>query len=177
MHRTKIKIGPGIGTGLSVMIFVLVLLCTPVVLAMPMPPNQFYGNVTTDGKPAPDGTVVSARIAGIEFATTTTINGGYGSNSAFIVPSDDLDTTEKEGGRDGDIVDFYVVNTENELKSESAANATFSIGGVTNLDLKGGKEPEESAVIPGFLAPLTIAVLLAAAIFIAGARRGKRKCK
>ena len=175
MHRTKIKMGLGIGTGLSVMIFILVLLCTSVVLAVPMPPNQFFGNVTIDGKPAPDGTVVSARIAGIEFATTTTINGGYGLNSAFFVPSDDLDTTEKEGGKDGDTVDFYVVNTGNE--SESAANATFSIGGVTNLDLKVGKEPEESAVIPGFLAPLTIAVLLAAAIFIAGARRGKRKCK
>ena len=172
MHRTKIKIGLGIGTGLSIMIFVL-LLCAPVVLAMPMPPNQFFGNVTTDGKPAPDGTVVSARIGGIEFATATTINGNYGLNSAFIVPSDDLDTTEKEGGKDGDTVDFYVVNTENE--SESAANATFSIGGVTNLDLKIGKEPEDSAVIPGFLAPLTIAVLLATAIFIAGARREKRK--
>ena len=171
MHRNKTKIR--IGLRLSVMIFVLVLLCTSIVLAIPMPPNQFFGNVTIDGKPAPDGTVVSARIAGIEFAyTTTTINGKYGFDSAFFVPSDDLDTTEKEGGKDGDTVDFYV-NTENE--SESAANAAFSTGGVTNLDLKIGNEPGNSAGIPGFLAPLTIAVLLAAAIFIALARRRKRK--
>ena len=138
-----------------------VLLCAHATLAMQLPPHWFRGNVTINGEPAPDGTVVSAEIGGRVYANTTTISGKYGADGNFYVPSDDLDTAEKEGGVDGDVVNFYVNN-------ELAANATFSNGGNTRLDLKIGKEPalepkpeiEKPAKVQEVLAPLAIAIII-----------------
>ena len=152
-------------------ILMLVLLCDAA-MAIPMPPHQFAGNVTIDGKPAPDGTVVSARIGGVEYVREETVNGKYGFREPFRVPTDDPDTAEKEGGVNGEVVEFYVNN-------ELAANATFSFGGMTNLNLKIGEEPvpepEEPVVTQGFLVPVILAiviVLLAVVVFII--RRRKR---
>jgi len=130
-------------------------------MGMQLPPHWFRGDVTVNGNPAPDGTVISAKIEGIEYSTATTISGRYGADGNFYVPSDDLDTAEKEGGVEGDIVDFYVNN-------ELAANATFSNGGNTRLDLKIGKEPElepepeieKPAKVQGFSVPLAIAIIV-----------------
>lgn len=133
-------------------ILMLVLLCDAV-MAIPMPPHRFYGNVTINGEPAPDGTVLSARIGDVEYANTATLNGKYD----FKVSTDDEDTAPKEGGIDGDEIIFYVNN-------EPAANATFSVGRITQLDLKigeeQGQEPEEPVATTGFLKPVILAVIV-----------------
>jgi len=91
---------------------------------VPVMPHRFYGYVTVAGEPAPDGTLVEARIANITYASTTTVDGMYD----FKVPGDDPETPEKEGGKTGDTVDFYVAGTY-------AASYTFEYGEITPLNL------------------------------------------
>lgn len=147
-------------------ILVLVLLCEAAV-AIPVPPHKFYGNVTIDGKPAPDGTVVSAKIEDVEYANTTASNGKYD----FNIPSDDEDTIPKEGGINGEEVKFYV-------NDELAANATFSFGSITKLSLKIGEEPvlepepepEKPVPVPSqerILTPVTLVIIVALLAFAA----------
>lgn len=117
----------------------LMIYCTILIMALTvnftavqgisMPPHRFYGAVTIAGQPAPDGTLIEAKIAGATYATTTTVDGKYGYAEPFYVPSDDLDTPEKDGGRPGDTVEFYVAGTY-------AASYTFEYGGVTQLNLE-----------------------------------------
>ena len=115
--------------GLLLALSLLVSLGPTWVLAVPPQPHQFYGNVTICGAPAPEGTVVSARIGGIEYASTTVdAEGRYGYDPLFKVPADDPDTPEKEGGVPGETVEFYVGGT-------LAAQYEFEIWGVTELNL------------------------------------------
>jgi len=114
--------------GVFLGILFLTLLAIPV-YAIPSPPNAFYGAVISDGKPVPDGTVVSARINGIEYASTTTTGGQYGIEPWFNVPADDPDTAEKEGGVNGEIITFYVGG----IKANQ--EATFQWGARVRLDL------------------------------------------
>jgi len=100
------------------------------VLALPVMPHHFYGNVSIGGAPAPEGTEVSARIGGVEYASTSVdTEGRYGWDPLFYVPSDDPDTPGKDGGVPGDIVKFYVGGA-------LAGQYPFEIGGVTELDLR-----------------------------------------
>jgi hypothetical protein len=46
--------------------------------AAPGIPHVFFGSVFVNDQPAPDGTLVEARINGVTFANTTTHNGMYG---------------------------------------------------------------------------------------------------
>ena len=153
------KAETGLVVSVVAMFMVFVLLCAPVTLAIQLPPHWFRGDVTINGNPAPDGTVVSAKIGGVEYSNTTTISGKYGADGNFYVLSDDPDTSEKEGGVGGEMVEFYVNN-------EEVANATFSNGGHDDLDLKIGKEPESEseiekpAKVQGFLVPLSIAIIV-----------------
>jgi len=91
---------------------------------VPVMPHRFYGYVTVAGEPAPDGTLVEARIANITYASTMTVDGMYD----FKVPGDDPETPEKEGGKTGDTIDFYVAGTY-------AASYTFEYGEITPLNL------------------------------------------
>jgi methionine-rich copper-binding protein CopC len=98
-------------------------------LAVPAQPHQFYGQVTVGGAPAPQGIEVVAKIGGVQYASTVTDDQGrYGYNPVFYVPADDPDTPTKDGGRNGDTVEFYVVGV-------LAGSSPFEIGGVTKLDL------------------------------------------
>lgn len=99
------------------------------VMAVPQIPHAFYGNVTVGGQPAPDNTSVSAKIGGVEYASSATSGGKYGYSPIFKVPGDDPDTADKkEGGVEGDIITFYVGGVE-------AASYTFKNGEVTELAL------------------------------------------
>ena len=116
--------------GLLLALSLLVSLGPTWVLAVPPQPHQFYGNVTICGAPAPEGTVVSARIGGIEYASTTVdAEGRYGYDPLFKVPADDPDTPEKEGGVAGETVEFYVGD-------ELAGQYEYEYWGVTELDLE-----------------------------------------
>jgi hypothetical protein len=97
--------------------------------AVPSPPNAYYGTITSDGAAAPDGLTVSAKIGDIEYAVTTTSGGEYGYEPWFNVPTDDLDTPEKEGGVNGDTVEFYVKGVK------ANQEGTFAWGARTRLDL------------------------------------------
>jgi len=107
---------------------IILLLVIHSVLAAPQPPHQFYGNVTIDGSPAPEGTEITVKIDGVGYGSTTTSDGKYGYDPLFFVPADDPSTDEKEGGQNGDVIQFYV----NDVLS---GTYNFSSGDVTNLDL------------------------------------------
>ena len=93
---------------LALALFLALLLCSmPVAAQLPVMPHSFWGTVTIDGSPAPDGTVVSAHIGGLSWPTTTS-GGQYGYSPTFMIPADDPATTEKDGGLNGDEIVFKV---------------------------------------------------------------------
>ena len=112
----------------TILILALFITSFALVYAVPGIPHQFYGTVTVDGAPAPYGTLVEAKIDGVTYATTTTVSGDYGVDPLFTVPADDPDVVGKEGGEDGDIIDFYVDGVW-------ASDYTFQSGSVTLLNL------------------------------------------
>jgi hypothetical protein len=100
----------------------------------PPPPCVFYGYVYAGGKPARDGLNVTAVIGGTTLSwTTETRNGTYGwpvkGSSSFMIPSDDPETPEKDGGVTGDSIEFYVQG----IKINQTA--TFECGDAKKFDL------------------------------------------
>jgi len=90
-------------------------------LAVPMQDNDFYGNVYIEnvlGHPlVAEGAVVTAEIGGGQYGYPpdgdsygmVNASGQYGYPLySFHIPGDDPDTSEKEGGVNGDTVCFYV---------------------------------------------------------------------
>jgi len=124
--NTKILAG---ASGLLLALTLVAAFITPV-SAVPQLPHQFWGTVSIDSVPAPEGTEVVARIANVtqNFTTAVAANHTYGWSPEFYVLGDDPDTTEKEGGNDGDTIDFYVAGTW-------ATNFTFSPGAHNELNL------------------------------------------
>ncbi|MDD4984780.1 MAG: hypothetical protein PHQ43_03165 [Dehalococcoidales bacterium] len=97
------------------------------VLAVPQLPHRFDGAVIINGSPASAGVTVSATINGVSqtFSVTTNSAGNY---SSLHVNGDDTDTPAKEGGVNGDTIQFYVSGTP-------TGTATFSSGSFTVKDL------------------------------------------
>jgi len=94
-----------------ILLLSLALTSFAIVYAIPGIPHQFYGTVTIDGTPAPDGTMIFAIIETPEdfiYFTTTTTGGSYGWDPTLLVLADDPATPEIEGGVNGDMVIFYV---------------------------------------------------------------------
>jgi len=112
------------------LITIMMLAIIPVVAigAVPQMPHQFYGDVTIDGIPAPNGIWVDAYIDGVLYEWTTTSGGTYGWDPLFKVPADDPDVVGIDGGVNGDTIEFYIDGV-------LADSALFEIGGSTNLDL------------------------------------------
>jgi hypothetical protein len=94
----------------TVMAFALLLSNVSTVLAVPPLPSSFYGTVMIGWVKAPIGTVVSARINGVQYASMVTIANGGDTVYFFDVPGDDLTTPEVEGGVAGNTIVFYVGN-------------------------------------------------------------------
>jgi hypothetical protein len=115
-----------------ILLLLLVLISFSNVNALPMIPHDFYGTVTINGQPAPDGTLIEAVIYNITSANTTTSSGNY----SLMVLADDPDTLEIEGGRQGDLINFYV-------NKVYVVNYTFVNGEVTNLNLKIDTQPSQ----------------------------------
>ncbi len=110
---------------------VLLVLCLALPLgvvqaaAPPYMPQIFHGEVTIgDGISALDGTIVSASIDEVVYASTTTSGGEY----LLEVPGEDPAESGKQGGEPGDTVVFKV-------GVEVAASVTFDQGMVTLLPL------------------------------------------
>jgi len=111
-----------------ILILALFTISLTIVNAVPGIPHKFYGEAYIDGVPAPYGTLVEAKIDGVTYAATTTVSGYYGVVSIFTVPADDPDIIGKDGGENGDIIDFYVDGVW-------ASDFTFLEGEVTELNL------------------------------------------
>jgi hypothetical protein len=118
---------------------VILLLCLSireVVAQPPLPPCVFYGYVSVGGKPAQDGLSVTAVISGTTLNwTTETRNGTYGwpylapGSIMLAIPSNDPETSGKDGGATGDRIEFYVQGVKN------VQTAYFESGGAKRFDL------------------------------------------
>lgn len=116
------------------LVLALVLCSVPVAAQPPGPPayHIFWGTVTIDANPAPDGTTVSAHIGDLSWSTTTR-DGKYGyqppqGEGLLSIPADNPNTSEKDGGEDGDEITFKV-------NGAVAATYTFQTYAVTELNL------------------------------------------
>ena len=98
-------------------------LFTTIVAATPGIPHQFMGDVAINGDPAPDGTVIKAKIDGVTITSKTTIGGVYGQDPASI-----FYVTDDQNTNSGETITFYVDDVE-------AATFTFINGHVDRLDL------------------------------------------
>jgi hypothetical protein len=89
------------------------------VLAAPSIPHVFYGKALINGASAPDGTLVTAKIRGVEVAATTTASGEYGK------PVGSFYVEDPDSNRAGKTVEFFV----NGIKGGEAffANAEFTL--------------------------------------------------
>jgi len=110
---------------LSAVVLAVALCSIPVAAQPPVAPtgeaiSSFYGTVTIGGSPAPDGLTVSAKVEGVEYDTAITVDGSYGrgpqEEHMLKIPADDPATPQKDGGLNGDTVEFFVegVKTNNE---------------------------------------------------------------
>ena len=95
-------------------IFSLLVACLPGLfapipaLAVPPLPSSFYGVVEVDGATVPDGTIVRGLING-ETCAEGYIQIYEGSPAYSLdVPGDDTATTARDGGLEGDTVQFEV---------------------------------------------------------------------
>ncbi len=136
-----------VGTKIKLIaILTLLVLFSSSAFAIPGVPNQFYGYVIINGRAAPDGSIVVAKIDGVEVARTTTKNGKYGYNPIFYVEDPNND-------RSGKIVKFYVNGID------TGKFWYFCNGCVTRLDLaiqtqaEGGAEGGAGGLIGGLVLP------------------------
>ena len=100
--------------------------------SIPSIPHAFYGTVTIGGSDAPVGTVVTAKVGGVQCGSiTTTVAGQYGGSGAFdakLLVSGEIAT--------GAEIKFYVSGVDTTQKYD------FSPGGVTELDLTAAPSPD-----------------------------------
>ncbi|MDV2481735.1 hypothetical protein F8E02_06885 [Methanoculleus sp. Wushi-C6] len=93
----------------------------------PVLPHEFYGSVTIGGSPAPAGTVITAKIAGVGCGSVQMIEAGrYGSPDESLGSRLDVTAT---ADRAGATITFYV----NGVAAQETA--TFTSGAFTALDL------------------------------------------
>ena len=137
--------------GLLLALGLLVTSAVPAMGAL-QPGHKFFGVVTIDGAPAPNGTLVEAKIGAVTFESQlvqqVSAPGQYGWAEEFMVPPDDPETGAKEGGVQGDTVDFYVDGALAASYTFFKPNDSY-IGyeNITNLDLAittdGGGDQQE----------------------------------
>ncbi|HUV55804.1 MAG TPA: hypothetical protein VMV84_01095, partial [Dehalococcoidales bacterium] len=109
------------------LILALLLCAIPAYADMPTIPHAFYGTLTIGGSAAPVGTVVTAKVGGVECGSiTTTVEGQYGGSGAFDVKlavTGDIAT--------GATISFYIGGNE----AGEGETYAFNPGTVTELNL------------------------------------------
>ncbi len=93
-----------------------------IVAAVPGVPHQFFGYVTVEGQPAPNGIEIIVKIGNEIVGTAVTSGGTYG------MGSDPFYIEDPDSNRDGDLLEFYI----NDVKK---AEMTFKNGYSTYLNL------------------------------------------
>ena len=101
-----------LGKRVVIIVLVTVLLGLPLAgaaQAVPPPlPSSFYGTVEIEGASVPTGTIISARIDGVQYAQTTTSDYAGDSIYSIDVPGDDPGTPGIEGGTEGYTITFRI---------------------------------------------------------------------
>jgi hypothetical protein len=141
-------------------------------------PGGFFGSVTIDGRPVPDGTTIEALIGETVCSTATTEDSGY-----FLVVNNDFGsgTFYQEGcGRSGVTVTFRIGDL---IAHERGAFAKFlgleldlTFGRAPDLPstgLRGGSASGSSPRLAGWLWALLGAGLIAAIAGLAGRRMAR----
>ncbi len=123
-------------TKMMVLTVISALFITPV-LAVPLMPSSFYGMVKVNDQNVPDGTVIRALIDGEVYAEGYSLT--YEGDSVYTldVPSDDSDTTQVDGGRENDPVQFEIggVLSDQTGNWESGTNVNLDLTASTDEDL------------------------------------------
>jgi len=102
---------------------------------IPTIPHAFYGTLVVNGSPASVGTVVTAKVGGVECGSiTTTVAGQYGGSGAFDEKLLVLGEIES-----GDTINFYVNGVD------TTQTYAFSAGAVTELNLTAEAAPDTTA--------------------------------
>ncbi len=97
----------------TILTIALLIVSVSVALAVPPLPSSFYGTAKYSGANVPLGSVVSARINGVQYAQTTVQVYNGDTVYSLDVPGDDDSTTGvKEGGVPGDTVVFFINGIE-----------------------------------------------------------------
>ena len=118
------------------LVIVALLLCAiPAYADIPTLPHAFYGTLTISGSSAPVGTVVTAKVGGVQCGSiTTTVAGQYGGSGAF-----DAKLTVTGEIATGATIYFYAGG------NEANETSNFSPGGVTELNLTVVPPPDTTA--------------------------------
>lgn len=148
-----------------IMVTSMSMLVSIVMAQPPMPPSWFYGTVIVEGSPAQDNLNVTAAIRGTNLTwTTQTKNGTYGwtqrGSSSFYIPSDYPTTPDKDGGVNGDVIEFSV----NGVKTNQTA--TFEYMSLERVDLAVGSTPEDNGGSEPAPSPLLLYAALVAVMGI-----------
>jgi len=112
------------------------------VFAAPGIPHAFYGTVTWNGSPAPDKTIVVAKMNGAEVARTATSGGKYGYNPAFFI-------ADPYNNNLGKPINFFVNDVDTGQTSYfcnwSGGDSCLTL---LNLAASGGSSPPPSSSPP-----------------------------
>jgi len=138
----------------------------------PILPSAFYGNSTIDGKPAPVGTVITAKMDDKPCGNITVAEAGkYGGPGGFDPKLVVVGTAEDENK----IISFYVDG------ATAGETVLWNSGGVKRLDLSvkkaaggDGEGGAAGAISPKVLIILLIAVVIVAVVIVSVVWRGKR---
>jgi hypothetical protein len=103
-------------------------------------PCSFQGKVLVNGTNVPTGTVITAGSAGVVYqSTTTTMSEGVSAYS-LIVPGDNPETEARDGGVEGETLEFIIGGLR------AAETALWSSGAILALNLNAsGPTPTASA--------------------------------
>ena len=117
-----------------ILTFSLVLLCATPALAVPPLPSSFYGTARLNGTNVPAGTVVTAKINGVQYTAYTITM--YNGNTVYSldVPGEDPDVAGIQGGKEGDTAVFFIGATQTGTW-HSGTNVVLNISDGTSFSL------------------------------------------
>jgi hypothetical protein len=120
VQARKLKRGAKLGAIIWLAAVVLALV-VPAEAAAQEVPCRFYGTVQVDGAYVPDGTVIIVHIEGAGQWTTESFTYEGASVYRLDIPPDDPATPQKDGGVDGDSVNFRIRFAASDLPATPAS--------------------------------------------------------
>ena len=120
VQARKLKRGTKLGAIIWLAAVVLALV-VPAEAAAQEVPCRFYGTVQVDGAYVPDGTLIIAHIEDAGQWTTESFTYEGASVYRLDIPPDDPATPQKDGGVDGDSVNFWIRFAASDLPATTAS--------------------------------------------------------